>query len=52
MKHKYPITASGCGLPIEHLMEIPADKITSELNITYTYSVKFEVGILAVCLII
>lgn len=26
-------------------MEIPADKLTSDLNITYTYSIKFEVCI-------
>lgn len=25
-------------------MEIPADKITNELKITYSYSVRFEVS--------
>lgn len=38
VKHRYPI--SGCD---SGFMEIPADKINTELNITYSYSVKFEV---------
>lgn len=33
----------GCSDTNEH-MEIPADKLTSDLNITYSYSVKFEVS--------
>lgn len=33
----------GCSDTSEH-MEIPADKLTSNLNITYSYSVKFEVS--------
>lgn len=40
IRHRYPIKSCGTGY-----MEIPADKITSELNITYTYSVQFEVSI-------
>ncbi|XP_025414820.1 transmembrane 9 superfamily member 2 [Sipha flava] len=39
IKHRYPVTSCDTGF-----MEIPADKITSELNITYTYSVQFEMN--------
>jgi len=38
VKHRYPTYGCDSGF-----MEIPADKINSELNITYSYSVKFEV---------
>lgn len=40
IRHNYPFKSCD-----NALMEIPADKITEELNITYSYSVKFEVRI-------
>lgn len=36
----------GCSDTSEH-MEIPAETLTSDLNITYSYSIKFEVSIFA-----
>lgn len=45
IKHKYPFKTCDTGF-----MEIPADKITSEFNITYSYSVKFEVSIIVIFL--
>lgn len=44
IKHSYPLSNCELSLMANNLMEIPADKIKSELNITYSYSVKFEVS--------
>lgn len=38
IQHTSPVT--GC---VTGFMEIPADKINTPLNITYSYSIKFEV---------
>lgn len=40
IKHKYPVSECDTGF-----MEISVDQITTELNITYSYSVKYEVCI-------
>jgi len=45
IKHRYPNLGCDSGF-----MEIPADKIKTELNITYSYSVKYEVCQLFLCL--
>jgi len=40
IQHKFPVTGCNTGF-----MEIPADKINTPLNITYSYSIQFEVSI-------
>lgn len=40
IQHKFPVTSCNTGF-----MEIPADKINTPLNITYSYSIQFEVSI-------
>jgi len=39
IQHKFPVTSCNTGF-----MEIPADKINTPLNITYSYSIQFEVS--------
>lgn len=45
VRHKTSLLTCDTGF-----MEIPADKITNELQITYSYSVKFEVSFIFILL--
>lgn len=49
VKHdKYPFKVVGCDSPNE-LMGISVNSVPSELNVTYSYSVKFQVCIEIIC---